>query len=270
MDNNPIGIFDSALGGLTAVKEIEKVLPKEDIVYFGDTGRVPYGTKSALTINKYTAQNVAFLKTLGVKVILAACGTVSAVAQPNVKDCGVPYFDVIEPTVEAAIKSTKSGRIGVIATPTTVASHAYTDRILGKDKDIEVFELACPLFVNLIESGHTSSEDEITRFIVEKSLEDMRLKNVDTLVLGCTHFPIIADTISEVVGSGVKLINSGREAARELARFLQENDILNESGKEAEKSFFVSDNIVSFSNTAEIFLGHSIEGMTKRIHIEDY
>ena len=204
MDNRPIGVFDSGLGGLTAVKELEKVLPEESIVYFGDTGRVPYGNRSRETILRYARQDMAFLLDHGVKAILAACGTVSSVARSVGEGLDVPYFDVIGPTVKAAAQATKNGRIGV-----------------------------------------------------------------DTLILGCTHYPIISPTIASVMGRGVVLIDSGREAARALADTLRSMDLLSVDACR-ENRYFITDTLENFSGVAELFLGHSVQGHTERIDIEKF
>lgn len=270
MDNRPIGVFDSGLGGLTAIKELEEILPHEDIIYFGDTGRVPYGTRSSETVNKYSQQDISFLKSHNVKAILAACGTVSSVARNTGKNIGIPFFDVLEATCNAAIKMTKNNKIGVIATPATIASSSYKKLIESKSNEIEVYEQPCPMFVPLVENGYISPQDEVTRLVAERSLSPIRNKEIDTLILGCTHYPIISLTISSVIGRNVKLINSGREAALMLAETLKKNDMLNDKNSIGEKSYYVSDDTKSFLSIAEIFLGHSVKGYVERIDIEKY
>lgn len=268
--NRPIGIFDSGLGGLTAMKELENLLPNESIVYFGDTGRVPYGTKGREIINQYAAQDIRFLKSQNIKVVLAACGTVSSVARGVGDACGLPFFDVLHSTSQAAIRATKNGRIGVIATPATIASGSYRREILKLRPELQVFEQACPMFVPLVENGYISPQDEVTNLVVQRSLAPIRAKDIDTLILGCTHFPIIAPIISSVIGKDVKLINSGKEAALALSSYLRENDLLKSDDAPTAKSFYVSDTTEIFSNVAEIFLGHTVSGTTQRINIESY
>lgn len=270
MRNHPIGIFDSGLGGLTAMKELETLLPDESIVYFGDTGRVPYGTRSSEIINQYAAQDIRFLKSQNIKVVLAACGTISSVARDVGKTCGLPFFDVLHATVQAAIRATKNGRIGVIATPATIASGSYRQEILKLRPELQVFEQPCPMFVPLVENGYISPHDEVTNLVVQRSLSPIRAKNIDTLILGCTHFPIIAPIISSVIGKDITLVNSGKEAALALSSYLRENDLLKAEGVPTTKSFYVSDTTEIFSNVAEIFLGHTVSGTTHRINIESY
>lgn len=270
MDNRAIGIFDSGLGGLTAVKELEAILPHEDIIYFGDTGRVPYGSKSPETVIRYTRQITRFLKEKQVKAVLAACGTVSSVAGEAGRQAGLPYFDVVLPTVKAAISRTRNGKIGVIGTATTIASGSYRNAIREIDPKIEVFEQACPMFVPLVENGYIAPQDEVTRLVCERSLGALRPTEADTLILGCTHFPIIAPTISSVMGKSVTLVNSGKEAALALSQYLRQENLLSNGMKQPEHHYFVSDSPEGFSSVAAIFLGHSVRGITKRINIEEY
>ena len=270
MKDRPIGIFDSGLGGLTAVKELEFLLPNESFVYFGDTGRIPYGTKSRETINKYAAQDIRFLKSHHVKAILAACGTVSSVAGQMGDACGLPFFDVLSATAAAAVRTTKNGRIGVIGTPTTIASGAYRREILKQDPALYVYEQACPMFVPLVENGYISPHDEVVRLVVQRSISHMRKKEIDTLVLGCTHFPLLAAAISSVIGQKVVLISSGKEAAAALSVFLQEQGLLKSPDIPTSREFYVSDTTKVFQSVAEIFLGHSVCGDTARVDIEAY
>lgn len=258
MDNRPIGVFDSGLGGLTAVKELNAIMPKESIVYFGDTGRIPYGTKSPKTVTKYAEQAVAFLKTYNVKAILAACGTVSSVADSAGVNSGLPYVNVLHATASAAVEKSKNGKIGVIATPATILSGAYKRELLMQNSELEVFEHATPLLVPLVESGHVSPDDELLRMVVRKSLEALTKQGIDTLILGCTHYPIIAKAISDFMGESVSLINSGKEAATELSQILTAIDSL--SNVRNQDFFYVSDLTKNFSTVAESFLGHKITG----------
>ena len=266
----PIGVFDSGLGGLTAVRELRRILPGEDIVYFGDTGRVPYGSRSRETVRRYAKQDMAFLLERGVKAVLAACGTVSSTARDIGESLGVPYFDVVLPTARAAAAATKNGRIGVIGTAATIQSDSYRSALLRINHKLEVYPQACPLFVSLVESGFVSPQDEVTRLVAERYLAPVRAAGVDTLILGCTHYPIIAPTVAGVMGRGVTLIDSGREAALALAQALKERDLLCEEGHRRQASYFVTDTPENFLNVAELFLGHSVEGRTQRIDIESY
>ncbi|WP_099204430.1 glutamate racemase [Scatolibacter rhodanostii] len=267
MNNRPIGVFDSGLGGLTAFKELEKLLPNEDIIYFGDTGRVPYGTKSKETIRKYTIQIIDFLKQHNVKAILAACGTVSSVASDIGMACGIPFVDVLHSTAEAAVFVSTSKRIGIIGTPTTIASGSYEREIATLSPDIHTVAKDCPLFVPLVENGYISPQDEVTRLVAERYLTPVKNENIDTLILGCTHFPIISPIISSVMGENVKLINSGEQAACALTDLLRKNNLLKTSSSPATYQFFVSDTPDNFSSIAEIFLGHEVKGRTDQVQI---
>lgn len=261
MDNRPIGVFDSGLGGLTAVKELEKVLPGESLVYFGDTGRVPYGTRSREVIRRYARQDMDFLLGHSVKAVLAACGTVSSAAADIGAKLPVPYFDVVGPTARAAAEATKNRRIGVLGTSATIHSGTYVRAIGEIDREIEVFQEACPLFVPIVENGYISPEDELVRIVVERYLAPIREAGVDTVILGCTHYPLLSEAIGRAMGPGAVLINSGREAAIALAAALREGDGLCGPGQERSADFYVTDAPENFSAVAELFLGHSVEGI---------
>lgn len=192
MDNRPIGVFDSGLGGLTAMRELIRTLPNESILYFGDTGRVPYGSRGREIIRKYAKQDMNFLIRHDVKAVLAACGTVSSVARDIGDALPVPYFDVLRPTARAAVEQTKNGKIGIIGTAATIASGSYRKEIERLAPKTEVFEQACPLFVPLVENAFVSPDDPIPRLTAERYLTPIREAGVDTLILGCTHYPIIS------------------------------------------------------------------------------
>lgn len=270
MDNRPIGIFDSGLGGLSVVKDFIDILPNESIVYFGDTGRVPYGTKSRETILKYARQDEAFLLSNDVKMVIAACGTVSSVAYDTGKDLGVPFLGVVEPSAKEAISLTKNKKIGVIGTPTTVASDSYKKAINAINSEIEVYSQACPLFVQIVEQGWISDDDEIAFLTAKRYLQPLIEADVDTLILGCTHFPLIAGTIAKVMGENVTLISSGAAAARYAAKILKENCILNNGSSNAVQKYFVSDSPAGFKATAELFLQSKITSTVEQIAIEHY
>ena len=270
MDNRPIGVFDSGLGGLTAVKELMRLLPNENILYFGDTGRVPYGTRGREIIRHYAEQDMSFLMQHDVKAVLAACGTVSSVASDIGSRLAVPYIDVLRPTARAAVQQTKNGRIGIIGTSATIASGSYRREIHKLNPDIEVFEQACPLFVPLVENAFVAPQDEVTYLVAQRYLSAIREKGVDTLILGCTHYPIISPTIRSVMGKGVTLINSGREAAAGCLAALRENDLLRGETDGAVYQYYVSDDTDSFHHVAELFLGQSVRGKVERRDIERY
>lgn len=268
MDNRPIGVFDSGLGGLTAVKELERLLPQESVVYFGDTGRVPYGTRGRETIRRYAAQDMAFLMKQDVKAVLAACGTVSSTSADIGRALPVPYFDVIGPSAKAAAARTRNGKVGVIGTSATIRSDAYRQALLAIDYKLEVYSQPCPLFVPLVENAFVSPQEEVTRLVAQRYLGPMREAGVDTLILGCTHYPIISAIIGGVMGRGVALVDSGREAALALAGQLRQEGLLCGGGAPRQASFFVTDELENFTGVAELFLGHSVQGRTQRIDIE--
>ncbi len=261
---NMIGIFDSGLGGLTALKEIHRLTPGEELIYFGDTGRVPYGTKSADIITKYALQDASFLMSKGVDAILVACGTVSTTALSVLKNTfSVPIIGVVEPAVKAAVKATANGKIGIIGTTATIRSGAYERAIKSFSGDIEIFSQDCPLFVPLVESGFVGRECKITKLACEHYLKEIRQSGVDTLILGCTHYPIIANVIAEVM-PGVRLINTGAEAAADLIGLIGKK-----SGK-ADIHYYVSDDPGLFCSSASLFLGSDITGRVARTDIEKF
>ncbi len=270
MNNEAIGVFDSGLGGLTAVREMLEILPNENIVYFGDTGRVPYGSKSNETISKYALQDARFLKKQGVKMIVAACGTVSSVAPDLTEELGVPYTGVVYPTCFTAIRATRTGRIGVIGTAATIASHSYKNRIRQKHPEFTVIEQACPLYVPLVENGMTDPDDEIVRLVVKRYMGIMKENEVDTIILGCTHYPLLSDAISREMGDGVTLIDSGKETALYTKKILEENRLLRDESAAPDARYFVSDTPADFEKYAGIFLKRKIEHRVQQINIEEY
>lgn len=270
MNNKAIGVFDSGLGGLTAVKELLKVLPNENIVYFGDTGRVPYGDKSRQTILKYALQDIEFLKSLDVKMILAACGTVSSIIDESNINIEVPFTGVVAPTAIAAASATRNNKIGIIGTTATIKSGSYKRELLKINSKLQIFEQDCPLFVPLVENGFIEKDNKATLIIAEKYLSNLRDKKIDTLILGCTHYPIISDVITKVIGSEVKLIDSGREAAIFAASALNFSESLTERKTSGTCTFYVSDTVSSFSKSAEFFLQQNVSQKVKMVDIEKY
>ncbi len=254
-DNRAIGIFDSGLGGLTVAREIMKLLPQENIVYFGDTGRVPYGTRSCDTIKKYARQDERFLLQQDVKLIVAACGTVSSVAADTAEDLPVPFIEVVSHSVRDAAAATKTKKIGVLATAATIASGAHKRQILEILPDAMVIENAGTLLVPLVEEGWVGDNDEVAHETLKRYLEPMISAGVDTVILGCTHFPVLEGAIKAIMGEGVTLINMGVSTAGVVKRYLEENDALNCDNTPARYSFYVSDKTAAFSKTAKILLG---------------
>ena len=266
MDNRPIGIFDSGLGGLTVVREMLRHLPGEELLYFGDTGRVPYGTRSRETIEKYAAQDCRFLLGMEVKMIIAACGTVSSVAPHVLESLPVPAIGVVEPAAAAAAAATRNGRVGVIGTAATIRAGAFRRRLQEEKAGLQVFCEACPLFVPLVENGWIGRDDQVTRLTARRYLAPLKEKGIDTLILGCTHFPLLAEVLREELGEGVVLIDAGREAAEACGRRLRDMDALREAGQPGSSRFFVSDQPDDFTRVGGMFLGRKLE---EDLHIVD-
>lgn len=257
MDNRPIGVFDSGLGGLTVLKEIMKLMPLESVVYLGDCGRVPYGTKSRETVIRYTFQNIRFLMNLDIKMIVIACNTASACSFESVKrSFDIPVVEVIHPGALTAVNETKNNRVGVIGTTATVNSGAYERAISGIDPSIEVVSKACPLFVPLAEEGWWAND--IALRIAEEYLTPLKTLGIDTLVLGCTHYPLLQDTISKVMGEGVKLVSSALEAAKAVRNVIEENGIKGDEGLKPVYRYFTSDSVEKFETLGSSILGSEI------------
>ncbi|MDR3626775.1 MAG: glutamate racemase [Ignavibacteriaceae bacterium] len=258
----PIGVFDSGIGGLTVVKRIASALPTEDIVYFGDTARVPYGSKSNSTVIEYSIQDAKFLMNKNVKAIVVACNTSSSVAIEALRNkFHVPVIGMIEPGARFAVSQTKTGRIGVIGTRATIKNKAYSSEIKKLNPDIEVFEKACPLFVPLAEEGwikHKAAYD-----IAEEYLKDLKKSDIDTLVLGCTHYPILAKVIQDVIGENVKLVDSGIASAEAVKKELDRIGLNTNKFSPGNQQFYVSDIPLKFKAIAELFLGRKIADVTK-------
>lgn len=260
-----IGVFDSGLGGLTTVSELKRIMPNENIVYFGDTGRVPYGTKGSETIRKYAIQDMRFLLSQNVKAVICACNTAStAVTNEMAESLGVPFFEVLTPAVSSAVKKTKNNKIGVICTSATVKSGAYEKELLRLNSNLEVVIRSCPLFVPLVENGYTDFNNEVTRLVATEYLSPMKQAGIDTLILGCTHYPILKDIIADIMGSAISLIDSGAEVARVAYTLLKESNLLNPSSEVGKSSYFVSDDPTDFKNNANKILNNSkIENAVK-------
>lgn len=258
----PVGVFDSGIGGLTVVKRISSYLPEEDIVYFGDTARVPYGSKSNSTVIEYSIQDAKFLLHKNVKAIVVACNTASSIALKEIKtSLNVPVIGMIEPGAELALKATKNKRIGVIGTRATISNNAYLKEINKLDSSVEVFEKACPLFVPLAEEGWINHK--ATYEIAEEYLKELRELEIDTLVLGCTHYPILATVIQDVIGKDVKLIDSGIAAAEAIKTELDRHYLNTNKFSMGNHSYYVSDLPIKFKEVAELFLGRPVNNINK-------
>lgn len=267
MNNKSIGIFDSGLGGLTAVKSVCDLMPNENIVYFGDTGRLPYGTKTEETIKQYAVSDINFLLEHNVKMVVIACGTASSVALDTVKQkFDLPIVGVVEAASAAAVRKTKNKKIGVIGTSATIKSQSYVNGIKKLDKDIEVYTNPCPLFVPLVENGHFNTE--VTKLVVKEYLEPLKNAGVDTLILGCTHYPLLQKAIGEYMGDSVSLVNVCAELAASLADVLGDDNLAEERVGKCE--YYVSDDVDGFSKLGGVFLEREINGQVMKIDIENY
>jgi glutamate racemase len=253
----PIGIFDSGLGGLTVFREIARELPCENLIYVGDTARVPYGVKSAETVIRYSREICDFLRELKVKAIVVACNTASALALPVIApQYSLPLLGVLEPGATAAVRATRSGSIGVIGTPATIKSGSYPQAIFRQMPKAEVLSRACPLFVPLVEEGWI--DHAVTREVAEIYLGSWRGGSLDTLILGCTHYPLLKGVIQEILGEKIKLVDSARETAGALHRLLKEKSLLSPKAHPGTHRVFTTDAPEKLSELAERFLGHSL------------
>ena len=270
MDNRPIGVFDSGLGGLTAVRELMHLLPGEDIIYFGDTARVPYGGRSAETILKFARQDMNFLCSFDLKAVVIACGTVSTTSLSTLRqEYDLPIIGVVAPTAIKAARCTQNNKIGLIATAASIHSGAYEKVVAQEKPEAQVLGKACPLFVPLVENGRFRVGDPVIEIVAEEYLQCMKDFGVDTLMLGCTHYPLLSDVVGKIMGPEVTLINSGREAAVALKALLEERDALAES-VQGDVSYFVSDTVDGFEKMASLFLRSDLKGMVQQINIEKY
>lgn len=273
-DNRPIGVFDSGIGGLTVLREIWNAVPGESTVYFGDNSRAPYGTKSRSTIIRYSLQNMEFLESRDVKMIVVACNTASAYAYEKLKEkANVPVVEVVTPGADEACRATKNGRIGIIATKGTISTGVYKAAVekraveLGM-KGIEIFEKACPLFVSLAEEGWWDTE--ITRLTAEEYLRPLKEAGVDTLVMACTHYPLLSKVIGEVMGEDVVLVNTGEATAQVVKDLLSREGTASEGNINPVREFYTSDEPELFEQVAAPFLGEGLPSGTKHFSTDRY
>ncbi len=244
MDNRPIGIFDSGVGGLTVVKQVVKALPDEEIIYFGDTARVPYGSKSKETVTRFSIQIIRFLLSKNVKSIIIACNTVSSNCFDELRKIfDVPIIEVVTPGVETCLKTTKNNIVGIIGTEATIRSGAYEKKLKAADSSVKVYSKACPLFVPIAEEGW--ADNQVAYLTAETYLKELAEKGVDSIILGCTHYPLLKKCIGTVMGDSVTIVDPAYAAARKMKEFLQMNDMLNE-GRKHRLTFFVSDDTSKF------------------------
>lgn len=256
--NRPIGIFDSGIGGLTVLREVISRLPYENVVYLGDTARVPYGIRSQSTVIRYSDQNADFLINVGIKALVVACNTVSAVGIEQLeKRLSIPVIGVLKPGARKAAKTTRTGRIGVIGTEATISSGAYHRALKEMYRDIFIIAKACPLFVPLVEEGW--SEGTITSGVIRKYLKSLKRYHIDTLVLGCTHYPLLKGAIHEYMGEETVLVDSAIETAKETKKVLKAEGLLRTGTAKGTRSFYVTDSPDRFKEVGEMFLGKKID-----------
>ncbi len=269
--SSPVGVFDSGVGGLTVVREIMRQIPNEKIIYFGDTARVPYGNKSKETVTRFSRQIVNFLQTHHVKTIVVACNTASAYALEELeKEIDIPIIGVVKPGARVASEVTRNGKIGVIATAATISSHIYNQYIEEINPQVTIYEKACPLFVPLVEEGLWV--DPVTDEIARRYLAELIDLDIDTLILGCTHYPLIRSTLGRIIGEGVALVNPAYETAIELRALLKEKRLLNEKSPvlgETQYQFYVSDTAEKFQVFANSIIKYGILS-AKTVNIEKY
>ena len=268
---SPIGVFDSGIGGLTVAREIMRQIPNEKIVYFGDTARVPYGNKSKETVTRFSRQIVRFLETHHVKTIVVACNTASAYALDELeKEFDIPIMGVVKPGAKAAADTTRNGKIGVIATEATINSHIYGEYIKELNPKVQIWGKACPLFVPLVEEGLL--QDPVTDEIARRYLTELIDLDIDTLILGCTHYPLIRSTIGRIMGEKVNLVNPAYETARELKEMLAEKNLLRENAPglgDNQYQFYVSATTEKFIRFANSIIKYGILS-AKQVNIEEY
>jgi len=261
---SPIGVFDSGVGGLTVVSQLSKILPQEDIVYFGDTAHLPYGSKSKEAVIRFSLDIANFLKSQNVKIIVVACNTASSFALPTLRErIDVPVIGVIEPAAQAAIDISRNLRIGIIGTEGTIKSRAFEQALKKINRKAEVFSRSCPLFVPLVEEGWLNEPE--TWQIAEKYLSPLKGERIDTLILGCTHYPLLKEMVSKIMGEGVSLIDTAEATATAVQRTLLKRNLLREGNGKAAHKFFVSDNPEKFLQLGREFFG---EGMDKAERVD--
>jgi glutamate racemase len=256
-----IGIFDSGVGGLTVAQQVMQALPHEHLIYFGDTARYPYGTKSAETVRSYAIENSEFLADKGIKLLVAACNSAAAVALDDLRErFDFPVIGVVEPGAQAAVRQTRNGKVGVIGTEATIASGAYTRALRSRRPELEIYTRSCPLFVPLAEEGWI--DNDIARAVARTYLTALKRSRIDTLVLGCTHYPLLAGVIGAIIGRGVTLVDSARTTADSVRETLRKSGLARRSGR-GSVTFFVSDVPERFVKVGTRFMGQKVESAVR-------
>ncbi len=252
-----VGVFDSGIGGLTVLREITRLLPMENTVYLGDTARVPYGSKSKETVERYSVEDANFLARHNIKLLVTACNTASAYALTRLKkELDIPVIGVIEPGARAAVAATRMNKVGVIGTEGTIKSSAYCTAIKSINPAVSTFVKACPLFVPLVEEGW--ADDDVTAVVAARYLDELKSHGIDTLVLGCTHYPLLRKTIGAIMGTGVALVDSAASTAIEVKRILTDSGLLNDASGEVVRKFFVTDSPERFLTVGRRFFGEGL------------
>ena len=271
MDMRPIGVFDSGLGGLTAVRSLRQILPEEDLIYFGDAARGPYGGRPKGTLPKDARQDVRLRRSLHLKAILIACGTVSTTSLDTLQaENDLPIVGVVEPTCRRALQVTKNKRVGIIATLASIRSGAYEATLRRLAPDVEVIGKPCPLFVPLVENGRIQRGDVVIETVAREYLEPLKATGIDTLILGCTHYPLLTDIIADVMGPDVTLVSAGEESAFELKRMLKAEGLRADESRQGEPEFYVSDRPEDFERIASVFLRENMRHTARRIDIDQF
>ena len=271
MDTRPIGVFDSGLGGLTAVRALRQILPEENLIYFGDTARVPYGGRSKETLLKYARQDVRFLRSYDIKAIVIACGTVSTTCLEALQaESDLPIVGVVEPTCRRALAVTKTKKIGIVATLASIRSGAYEAMLRQLDPEVEVIGQPCPLFVPLVENGRFQRGDIVIETVAREYLEPLKAAGVDTLILGCTHYPLLTEVIADIMGPEVELVSAGEESAFELKRMLKATGTRAPETNNGIAQFFVSDQPQDFERIASVFLQKELRNPAQHVDISSY
>lgn len=269
MRDKPIGVFDSGVGGLTCAKELLRLVPDENIIYLGDTARMPYGVNTKETLARYTNDDVGFLQRKGVKLVVAACGTVSSnVPAAQIQNLSVPFIDVITPTISAAVKATKNKKVGIIGTPATIRSGSFATRLKMFDRDIQTVSNGCPQLVTLVQEGYIDEDNFILNSVCREYLAPIKAFGVDTLILGCTHFPIISKVIQNIMGDDVTLIDSGYETALEVKKILERLNLERQQPRDRVE-YYVTSRPEEFDRVANIFLGEGSDAKAILTDIKD-
>jgi glutamate racemase len=270
LDGRAIGVFDSGLGGLTAVRQLRRIMPGENIIYFGDTARVPYGNRGRDTLLKYARQDMRFLRGFDLKAVVVACGTVSTNCLGELRaENDIPIIGVVEPAVQRAAQLTRNGQVGLVATRASVGSGAYERSFAAAAPSVTVHSHACPLFVPLVEEGRCRPGDQVIELVAEEYLAPLRELGVDTLVLGCTHYPLLTDIIGKVMGPEVALVDVGAQAAHACKDLLTQAGRLREDGAGAAR-YYTSDRVADFRRLASLFLGEDVTEQAQQVDIARY